>query len=157
MARELSPTVVFLEDLATQGGMARNGGLSSGQLGRLLNLLDGIEENTGVVTVATENFAGHLDVALRNRPGRFDVILHLGNPEFQQREEYLRRYLPASMAAGRVRTLVQATDGFSCAHLRELVNRLIIEDFSPDADDDIIRDMRDTFAVGAAPEHEDGE
>mgnify|MGYP001615980875 FL=1 len=156
MARELAPTVVFLEDLATQGGMNRRSGVSNSQLGRLLNLLDGIEENTGVVTVATENLVGNLDVALRNRPGRFDVILHLGNPAFQQREEYLHRYLP-TIAAGRVRTLAQATDGFSCAHLRELVNRMIIEDFSPDMDESIILDMRETFAVGERSETFDDE
>mgnify|MGYP001574482402 CR=1 FL=1 len=146
MANELAPSVVFLEDLATQGGLDRRGGISSNQLGYLLNILDGVEENTNVVTVATENFVGHLDIALRNRPGRFDLILHLGNPALEQRETFLKRYLP-EFAAARIRSLAQETENFSCAHLRELVNRIIIEDATPDRDNTIIKEMRECFAV----------
>ena len=48
-----------------------------------------------------------------------------------------------------MRVLALNTEGFSCAHLRELINRLIIEDAAPDMDMGIINDMRETFGMEA--------
>lgn len=149
MARELAPTIVLMEDLASQGGMDRRrtyDGQVSGNLGLLLNILEGVEENAGVVTIATENYVENLDVALRNRPGRFDIILHMPNPAYEQRSAILAKLLP-EFPAGRVQSLAVESSGMSCAHLRELAVRLTLEDGPVDRDQHIIQDMIKTFGI----------
>ena len=79
-ARSFAPSIVIIEDVDTLGGLDRRIG-SNPLLGELLNALDGAEDNTGVITVATSNHVEHLDEALRNRPGRFDAIIEVGLPD----------------------------------------------------------------------------
>ncbi|MBT3771279.1 MAG: ATP-binding protein [Euryarchaeota archaeon] len=79
-ARAFAPSIVIIEDIDTLGGLDRRIG-SNPLLGELLNALDGAEDNTGVITVATSNHVEHLDEALRNRPGRFDAIIEVGLPD----------------------------------------------------------------------------
>ncbi|HIG03603.1 MAG TPA: ATP-binding protein [Candidatus Poseidoniales archaeon] len=79
-ARSFAPSIVIIEDIDTLGGLDRRIG-SNPLLGELLNALDGAEDNTGVITVATSNHVNHLDEALRNRPGRFDAIIEVGLPD----------------------------------------------------------------------------
>ena len=78
-ARAFAPAIVIIEDLDTLGGLDRRAG-SNPLLGELLNALDGAEDNTGVITLATSNHVSHIDEALRNRPGRFDAIVEVGLP-----------------------------------------------------------------------------
>jgi AAA+ superfamily predicted ATPase len=149
MARELSPSIVLMEDLASQGGMDRReygNGYVSSNLGLLLNVLEGVEENDGVITIATENYVDNLDIALRNRPGRFDIILHMPNPGFDQREQILANLLP-EFPGGRIQALAHKSGGMSCAHLRELAIRLLLEDEPIDKDTGIIEDMIKTFGI----------
>jgi cell division protease FtsH len=49
-------------------------------LGELLNNLDGFEENKGVITIMSSNYAEMLDSALTQRPGRFDTKLLITSP-----------------------------------------------------------------------------
>ncbi len=146
MARDLSPSIVFMEDIASQGGLDRRQTMSR-DLGELLNMLDGIEENSGVVTLATENYPELLDSALRNRPGRFDVIIKLGNPAPEQREALLRKFLPG-LTKTRVAKLSTETEGFSGAHLRELATRILIADEQGERDNDFVTDIAQTFGIG---------
>lgn len=91
-AREIAPTVVLLED-ADVFGLDRRLGQFHPLLGDLLNLLDGVESNKGVITILSSNYAEVLDSALTQRPGRFDVKLLLGPPAPQQAFDLLRRTL----------------------------------------------------------------
>lgn len=147
MARELAPSVVLLEDLASHGGLDRRGHEgSSGQLSVLLNMLDGVEENDKILTLATENYVDHLDVALRNRPGRFDVLLKMDYPEVEQRVDLLQKLLP-DFAASRIYELAKGATNMSFAHLRELATRLIIEETTPDGDMEVLKELQDTFGI----------
>jgi ATP-dependent 26S proteasome regulatory subunit len=78
-ARELAPTVVMAED-ADAFGLDRRLGQFNMVLGELLQILDGFEENKGVITVLSSNYAEVLDSALTKRPGRFDVKILVGPP-----------------------------------------------------------------------------
>jgi ATP-dependent 26S proteasome regulatory subunit len=89
-ARELAPTVLMIED-ADVFGLDRRLGNFNPMLGELLNCMDGFEENKGVVTVLTSNYAEMLDSALTNRPGRFDTKLIIGPPDAAKAFEIIRR------------------------------------------------------------------
>jgi len=146
MARDLAPSIVFMEDIASQGGLDRRQVVSR-DLGELLNMLDGIEENSKVVTIATENYPDLLDAALRNRPGRFDVIIKLNNPEEEQREALLERFLP-ELGKERIQVLAKQTNGFSNAHLRELTTRILIAGSEVGTDTEFVTDIIQTFNIG---------
>lgn len=80
IARKFSPSIIFFEDLDTVGVSRRLAGGINPILGKLLNEMDGITSNDGIVVVATTNDIHVLDEALANRPGRFDLKIHIGNP-----------------------------------------------------------------------------
>jgi len=92
LARSLSPSIVVVEDIDTLGATDRETGGDSPLLGEFLNCLAGVEKNDSVVTIATTNYAKHLDKALIDRPGRFDVRLDLGLPDDNLRETIFKRY-----------------------------------------------------------------
>lgn len=80
IARNLSPAVIFMEDIDTVGISRHFSGKMESILGRLLNEMDGIKRNDGIVVIATTNNIHVLDRALANRPGRFDLKIKIGNP-----------------------------------------------------------------------------
>jgi hypothetical protein len=126
VARFTAPTVVFLEDLdlfaedrECHGGMA---------LGELMNQLDGAVDNEDIVTVATTNRIEVVEKALRNRPGRFDRVLHLGEADGDCRRRLLARLLAkAAVTEPDMIRLVSVTDGYTGAQIEELTNTLYTE------------------------------
>ena len=91
-AREIAPSVVLLED-ADAFGIDRRLGQFNPLLGELLQSLDGLESNKGVITILSSNFADVLDSALTQRPGRFDVRLEFNPPAGPQAFELFQRTL----------------------------------------------------------------
>ena len=83
LARRLYPCLVLIEDI-DGNGLHRSLG-NNPTLTEILQALDGLDDNAGVVTVATTNFAEHLDDALRSRPGRFDRVIVLPIPDVDTR------------------------------------------------------------------------
>jgi cell division protease FtsH len=63
----------------------------------LLNCLDGVGTQDGVIVVATANDPTCLDAAILKRPGRFDRVVQFRNPDTDLRREYYRR-LNATLA-----------------------------------------------------------
>lgn len=108
-AREIAPTVVLLED-ADAFGIDRRMGQFNPLLGELLQSLDGLVSNNGVITILSSNFAEVLDSALTQRPGRFDVKLRFDPPEGPQAFELIQRTLSKRSVAfqGNPETLRQA-------------------------------------------------
>ena len=68
-ARQLSPTLIVVEDIDTTGGMDRRVA-DHPLLGEFLQCMDGMVKNSGVITVATTNHSGSIDPAIADRPGR---------------------------------------------------------------------------------------
>jgi AAA+ superfamily predicted ATPase len=127
-ARELAPTVVLMEDADGFGIDRRLGGMNP-RLSELLNLLDGVEENKGVITILSSNYAEMLDCALTNRPGRFDLKVFVGLPGADEAQEILRRNLEKRNVVfkgnpGVFRTIASALvgRGASGAHVVDVVN-----------------------------------
>jgi len=121
LARRLAPSVVILEDIDTLGGLSRDEG-DHPLLGEFLNCLAGVEENHGVVTLATTNHPEKLDWALTDRPGRFDVRLKFDYPSEKSRIAIIQKYLsPFKTKKLNLKDLGKRTEKFSGAYLQEIV------------------------------------
>lgn len=121
MARKLAPSVVILEDIDTLGGLSREDA-DHPVLGEFLNCLAGVEDNHGVVTLATTNHPEKLDWALTDRPGRFDVRLDFGYPDEKHRENILSKYLtPFKTGKVNLSRIAKDTDKFTGAYLQEII------------------------------------
>ena len=123
IARQVAPTIMVVEDIDTLGGIDRNrAGGDHPILDEFLNCLAGVEANEGVITIATTNYAEHLDKALVDRPGRFDFRIDFGLPDDKLRKWILKKYLSTFDHQGiEVKSLIKDTKGMTGAHLKEMV------------------------------------
>ena len=127
-AKKSSPAIVFIDEIDAVGRQ-RGTGLGGGHdereqtLNQLLVEMDGFSANEGVIVMAATNRADILDPALL-RPGRFDRQVYVGLPDIKGREEVLRVHARNKPLADDVslRTIAQATAGFTGADLENLLN-----------------------------------
>jgi hypothetical protein len=85
-----------------------------------LALLDGETQISNVVHVATTNYPEYLDRRFVDRPSRFDTIMHVDMPSAEARRVYLKAKETA-LDAETLARWVKRTDGYSIAHLREVI------------------------------------
>ena len=90
-----------------------------------LNELDGFEANTGIVVVATTNYPEKLDLAILDRPSRFDRKYTFDLPGPGERAAYVTLWndqLQPEMrlSAAAAENIAHGTEGFSFAYLKEL-------------------------------------
>jgi hypothetical protein len=118
-AAENTPALIILEDLdrafPTEGKRTQERTVS---FQTLLNCLDGVGSQDGVIVVATANDPTCLDAAILKRPGRFDRVVQFRNPDADLRREYYRR-LNATLVGEQFEIAIEQTEGFSFAQLRE--------------------------------------
>ena len=118
-AAENTPALVILEDLdrafPTEGKRTQERTVS---FQTLLNCLDGVGSQDGVIVVATANDPTCLDPAILKRPGRFDRVVQFRNPDPDLRREYYQRLSPA-LTGDEFEIAIEQTEGFSFAQLRE--------------------------------------
>lgn len=111
------PLAVILEDIDT---IISNYGESG-----VLSILDGEAQVENVVFIATTNYPERLDGRVINRPSRFDKIVKIGMPNAQAREMFLKAKLETTVTkdskTGEVVDLVKETEGFSIAHIKEMI------------------------------------
>jgi hypothetical protein len=90
----------------------------------ILSMLDGENQVSNVVHVATTNYIERLGPRIVNRPSRFDERIFVGMPEPAARLAYLSAvssHTGTPLDAATLDKWVKDTDEFSIAHLRELV------------------------------------
>jgi SpoVK/Ycf46/Vps4 family AAA+-type ATPase len=118
-AAQNTPALVILEDLdrafPTEGKRTQERTVS---FQTLLNCLDGVGSQDGVIVVATANDPTCLDPAILKRPGRFDRVVQFRNPDAPLRREYYRRLSP-NLDGEQLEIAIEQTEGFSFAQLRE--------------------------------------
>jgi SpoVK/Ycf46/Vps4 family AAA+-type ATPase len=85
-----------------------------------LSLLDGEAQVDRICFVATTNYPERLDRRFCDRPSRFDTVQYIGMPSAVAREAYLKAKEP-TLEGSELRNWVAQTDGFSLAHLKELI------------------------------------
>ena len=127
IARKYSPTILILEDIDALGITAQRDTFNTGGgMSILLNCMDGIESNDGVITVATSNHPEHLDWALVNRPGRFDIRIDYFYPDNKVLEEILKIKLTPHSCAKNLDLKSIAKEmpfGFTGSHIQDIVNQ----------------------------------
>lgn len=112
-AREMAPSIVCFEDIDS---LFR----TNITLSHFLNKLDGFEDRSGTLILATTNHPEDIDPALTSRPSRFDRVWVLGNPDLDARRLFIGRYFNGSCQGNLLDQVAQATEGFSNAYLKEL-------------------------------------
>jgi len=135
-ARQASPCIIFFDEVDSiaphRGGrsMGEDGvGGATGMermLSQLLTEMDGIQEMQGIVVIAATNRADMIDPALI-RPGRFDKIVYVPNPDKKTREKILSIYTKGK-PIGRdidLKKIAEKTEGFSGAEVSAIVNTAI--------------------------------
>jgi len=129
LAQDLSPSMVFIEDIDLIGQQrVRSQYSRSDALAALLSALDGVQECTGVVTVATTNWLEILDEALRQRPSRFDRIIKLSLPSVEQRMDLIESLSQAIPMDEHVKDyLARRTEHYTPAQVQEVVYSLVID------------------------------
>lgn len=85
-----------------------------------LALLDGEAQVSNIVFVGTTNYPERLDRRFVDRPSRFDLIKQIGMPSAAARRAYLAAKEPG-LADDSLRIWVERSEGFSIAHLREMI------------------------------------
>jgi cell division protease FtsH len=127
IAQELSPAIIFIEDLDFVAGERSELYRGRPALIALLAEMDGIEEKKAIVTVATTNGLETLDKALSERPSRFDRVFKLGLPKYQQRTELLRRLAVNNpLSPEIIEYIAKSTEGFTPAQLQEVLYGMVI-------------------------------
>lgn len=110
------PIIVVLEDLDEI--IEKHGEHS------ILSMLDGENQIANVVYLATTNYPERLGARIVNRPSRFDERIKVGMPSDAARKTYLKfatSEIAEEMNEEELDKWTADTDGFSIAHLRELV------------------------------------
>lgn len=129
MAEDLSPSIVFIEDIDLIGLNREEYHYSGGSaLVALLAALDGVEEKQGIITVATTNNIQSLDRALSRRPSRFDHVIEIPFPGIEERKKIvglLCRKIPLDEPSREY--IAQKTEYCSPAQLQEIIFSLAIE------------------------------
>lgn len=83
-----------------------------------LALLDGEAQVDNVIWIGTTNYPERLDLRFVDRPSRFDTIRYIGMPTAEARRMYFNVKAPE---VKNVEEYVASSEGYSIAHLRELV------------------------------------
>lgn len=128
IAEDLSPSMVFIEDIDLIGQDRIEFGQSGPALQSLLSILDGVEEHNGIITIATTNCLDILDKALSQRPSRFDRVIQIARPSFEQRKELLDKLSQKIQVDENSREYIALkTDGYTPAQIQEIIYSLVIQ------------------------------
>lgn len=118
-AAQCTPAVIVLEDLDRWFPTEQDGDSKPQiSLQQLLNSLDGVGNQDGIIVVATANRPSILDPAILRRPGRFDRVVGFKEPSRELRKRYLCQMNP-EFDGDDLDGYLAVTEGFSFAQLRE--------------------------------------
>jgi len=129
-AKEAGGAILFLDELDSIAAKRemRTVVETTQTINKLLTEMDGFAKETNVIIIAATNLVSSLDEAVI-RPGRFDRIIHIGKPTYEERKEVLSLYLDKKKERINeevkkedfVSTLAKITEGFSNAKLANLI------------------------------------
>ena len=138
-AMDWSPCVVLIEDIHKiyEGGkrVADTGEEAGLTFDCLLNVLDGVENTDGIVTIITSNDVSKVDPTLggtyglkegakpRTRPGRVDRVVHFDILDKPGREKMANRILDEIDEDRKVKA-IKSGDGMTGAEFQDLCRRI---------------------------------
>lgn len=115
LVRQIEPDrqiIVLMEDL---DALVQQNGEAG-----YLSMLDGEDQISNVIYVATTNYPEYLDKRFVDRPSRFDTIKFIDFPEAPAREAYFKFKEPG-LTDQELAEYVAESNGFSVAHMKELI------------------------------------
>ncbi len=127
-ARQAAPCIIFLDEVDALVPRRGSGGSEShvteSVVSQILTEIDGLEELHNVLIIGATNRLDIVDEALL-RPGRFDRIIQVPNPDSKGREQIFKIHSKKKPLADDVNIskLVELTDGFSGAEISAVANR----------------------------------
>ena len=138
--RKLSPCIIFIDEVDALGRQRGRGGDSASAdqdqtLNQLLVEMDGFDQSSAVVVIASTNRPDILDKAL-TRPGRFDREIAVDLADVNGREAILKvhaRNLKLEEGLD-LQWIARGTPGFSGAELANLMNEAAIAATRDDAE-----------------------
>jgi len=138
--RKLSPCIIFIDEIDALGRQRGRGGDSASAdqdqtLNQLLVEMDGFDQSSAVVVIASTNRPDILDHAL-TRPGRFDREIAVNLADVNGREAILKvhaRNLRLEEGLD-LQWIARGTPGFSGADLANLMNEAAIAATRDDAE-----------------------
>jgi len=130
-ARQAAPCIIFIDEIDAL--VPRRGSSDSGShvtenvVSQILTEIDGLEELHNVLIIGATNRLDIVDEALL-RPGRFDRIIEVTNPDAKGREQIFKIHTKKKPLADDVNIskIVELTDGFSGAEMMAITNRSAI-------------------------------
>lgn len=126
LARFLQPSMMVIEDvdlIARERTQMRTGG-EEALLNKLLNEMDGLQEDSEVLFILTTNRPDQIEPALVSRPGRIDQAIEFSLPDEEGRAKLTRLYARGSQISEDLLDLiVRRTKGVSAAFIKELMRR----------------------------------
>ena len=138
--RKLSPCIIFIDEIDALGRQRGRGGDSASAdqdqtLNQLLVEMDGFDQSSAVVVIASTNRPDILDKAL-TRPGRFDREIAVNLADAGGREAILNVHARnIKLEEGLdLQWIARGTPGFSGAELANLMNEAAIAATRDDAD-----------------------
>jgi len=138
--RKLSPCIIFIDEIDALGRQRGRGGDSASAdqdqtLNQLLVEMDGFDQSSAVVVIASTNRPDILDKAL-TRPGRFDREIAVDLAGVDGREAILKVHArKVKLEDGLdLQWIARGTPGFSGADLANLVNEAAIAATRDEAD-----------------------
>ena len=156
--RKLSPCIIFIDEVDALGRQRGRGGDSASAdqdqtLNQLLVEMDGFDQSSAVVVIASTNRPDILDKAL-TRPGRFDREIAVNLADVTGREAILKvhaRNLKLEDGLD-LQWIARGTPGFSGAELANLMNEAAIaatRDDAPAVGRPHVEIARDRILMGA--------
>jgi cell division protease FtsH len=138
--RKLSPCIIFIDEDDALGRQRGRGGDSASAdqdqtLNQLLVEMDGFDQSSAVVVIASTNRPDILDKAL-TRPGRFDREIAVNLADVAGREEILKVHSRNLILETGIdlKWIARGTPGFSGAELANLMNEAAIAATRDNAD-----------------------
>jgi ATP-dependent Zn protease len=90
--------------------------------------MDGFNQDSNIIVIAATNTVTHLDKALV-RPGRFDRVIQINNPDYESRIAIIKFYAQNkkhSLKKADFETLARNSEGLSAAEIKNFVNEAAV-------------------------------
>jgi len=127
-ARQAAPCIIFLDEVDAlvprRGSGSSDSHVTENIVSQILTEIDGLEELHNVLIIGATNRLDIVDEAIL-RPGRFDRIIEVGNPDSKARKHIFEIHTKKKPLENNVdiKKLVEITNGFSGAEIAAITNR----------------------------------
>jgi transitional endoplasmic reticulum ATPase len=130
-AKQAAPCIVFFDEIdaivPVRGGGFGDSKVTERIISQILTELDGLEALHDVVVIGATNRADMIDPAIL-RPGRFDRMIYINEPDFDARKEIFKIHTRGKPLSSNVKLdkLAKDTEAFSGADIAAVCNEAVM-------------------------------